>query len=255
MDTADPQGGPGRILIELGACPSTQDVVREHALAGAPAGTVCTAEHQTAGRGRRGRTWTETPGTALMFSYLARLSRPPAELGPLSLVVGISLAEALPLGPRLRWPNDLVIGDRKLGGILVELVTPPAGDPFAVIGVGINANLTAAQLPPTDRLPATSLLVEGGEPVDRTALRGLLLVALDRDLAAFDRDGFGPFAERWSALDQIAGRDLELRLPDGAIRGRCDGVDTEGRLLVAGRAYAAGEVERVLGGSAHPPTV
>ena len=247
MDTADPQGGPGRILIELDACPSTQDVVRERALEGAPAGTVCTAEHQTAGRGRRGRTWTEAPGTALMFSYLARPARPPAELGPLSLVVGISLAETLPLDPRLRWPNDLVLGDRKLGGILVELATPPDAAPFAVIGVGINANLTAEQLPPTDRLPATSLLVEGGAPVDRAALRGRLLDALDRDLAAFDRDGFGPFAPRWAALDQLAGRDLELRLPDGVAAGLCGGVDGDGRLLIDGRPYAAGEVERVLG--------
>ncbi len=247
MDAPDPHRDDDRILIALDACPSTQDVVREQALQGAPAGTVCTAEHQTAGRGRRGRTWTETPGTALMFSYLARPARPPAELGPLSLVVGISLAETLPLGPRLRWPNDLVLGDRKLGGILVELATPPDAAPFAVIGVGINANLTAEQLPPTDRLPATSLLVEGGAPVDRTALRERLLGALDRDLAAFDRDGFGAFAARWAALDQLAGRELELRLPDGVVAGRCGGVDGDGRLLVGERAYAAGEVERVLG--------
>lgn len=247
MDAPDPHRDDDRILIALDACPSTQDVVREQALQGAPAGTVCTAEHQTAGRGRRGRTWTETPGTALMFSYLARPARPPAELGPLSLVVGISLAETLPLGPRLRWPNDLVLGDRKLGGILVELATPPDAAPFAVIGVGINANLTAEQLPPTDRLPATSLLVEGGAPVDRTALRERLLGALDRDLAAFDRDGFGAFAARWAALDQLAGRELELRLPDGVVAGRCEGVEGDGRLLLDGRAYAAGEVERVLG--------
>lgn len=248
MDAPDPQRGHARILIELESCPSTQDVLREQALGGAPAGSVCTAEHQTAGRGRRGRSWTEAPGTALMFSYLARPARPPAELGPLPLVVGISLAETLPLGPRLRWPNDLVLGERKLGGILVELATPPDGDPFAVIGVGINANLAADQLPPTDRLPATSLLVEGGVPIDRPALRERLLAALDRDLAAFDRDGFAPFAARWAAVDQLAGTTVELRLPTGAVRGRCDGVDGEGRLLVDGVPHAAGEVERVLGG-------
>ncbi|MFM7552221.1 MAG: biotin--[acetyl-CoA-carboxylase] ligase [Actinomycetota bacterium] len=247
MDAPDPPRPDARILIALEACPSTQDVVREQALQGAPAGTACTAEHQTAGRGRRGRTWTETPGTALMVSYLARPARPPSELGPLPLVVGIALAEALPLGPRLRWPNDLVLGNHKLGGILVELATPPDGAPFAVIGVGINANQTAAQLPPTDRLPATSLLVEGGAPVDRAALRSRLLEALDEALAVFDRDGFAAFAGRWSALDDLAGRPLELRLPDRAVTGRCDGVDAEGRIVVGGEAYAAGEVERVLG--------
>ncbi|MGA0121393.1 MAG: biotin--[acetyl-CoA-carboxylase] ligase [Gaiellales bacterium] len=246
MDAEDPQRGRGRNVITRATCPSTQDVVREEGLAGAPAGTVCVTDHQTAGRGRRGRTWSDPPGTAVMFSYLARPTLAPAALGPLPLVVGVALADALPLEVGLRWPNDLVLGAGKVGGILVELVTPPAGPPFAVIGVGINANLTATQLPPTDRLPATSLLVEGGAPVDRVALLERLVVALDDALAGFAADGFAPFRARFDRRDRLRGCTLELRLGDRVVSGVAGGVDDEGRLLIGDTAYAAGEVERVI---------
>ena len=131
---------------------------------------------------RRGRTWSDPPGKALMFSYLARPTRALAELSSLSLVVGIAVAESLPLPTQLRWPNDLVVAGGKVAGILVELVTPATGPPFAIIGIGINANLTRDELPPTDRLPATSLLVEGGVEIDRIALLESLAARLDAAL-------------------------------------------------------------------------
>ena len=237
---------PQRNVITRVSCPSTQDIVRDEALAGAPAGTIAVTDHQSAGRGRRGRTWSDPPGKALMFSYLARPSRPLAELAPLTLVVGIVVAEALPVPTRLRWPNDLVIGGGKVGGILVELITPAEGDPFAVVGIGINANVTADELPPTDRLPATSLLVEGGTEVDRIALLERIADGLDAALALFDREGFAPFLPRYAALDALAGHPLVLRLPEGELSGAAEGVDAHGRLLIDGRALSAGEVERVL---------
>ena len=237
---------PQRNVITRVSCPSTQDIVRDEALAGAPAGTIAVTDHQSAGRGRRGRTWSDPPGKALMFSYLARPARALAELAPLTLVVGVVVAESLPVPTLLRWPNDLVIGGGKVGGILVELVTPTDGAPFAVIGIGINANLTADELPPTDRLPATSLLVEGGAEVDRVALLERIASGLDAALALFDRDGFAPFLPRYAALDALAGHTIALRLPDGEQSGTAEGVDTDGRLRVQGRAFSAGEVERVL---------
>lgn len=240
-----------RNVITRVTCPSTQDIVRDEALAGAPAGTICVTDHQSAGRGRRGRTWEAPPGKALMLSYLARPERALAELAPLTLVVGIVVAEALPVPTRLRWPNDLVIDAGKVGGILVELVTPPDGPPFAVVGIGINANLTADELPPTDRLPATSLLVEGGAEVDRIALLEVLGAGLDAAFAVFDTGGFAPFAERYAALDGLAGHRVTLRLPQAEATGTAIGVNATGhlRLLIEGGAeqtFAAGEVERVL---------
>ena len=251
MDDAAPHRPGPRNIITRASCPSTQDIVRDEALAGAPAGTICVTDHQTAGRGRRGRTWSDPPGKALMFSYLARVTRPPEELATLSLLVGIVVAESLPLGPRLRWPNDLVLNEGKVAGILVELVTPPDQPLFAIIGIGINANLTAEELPPTDRLPATSLLVEGGEEVDRIALLERLADGLDAALDEFDRDGFAPFVPRYAALDGLAGHAITLKLPHDSLSGTAAGIDPRGQLLLrleddSEQAFSAGEVERVL---------
>lgn len=251
MDDAAPHRPGSRNVITRASCPSTQDIVREEALAGAPAGTICVTDHQTAGRGRRGRTWSDPPGKALMFSYLARVTRAPEELATLSLLVGIVVAESLPLGPRLRWPNDLVLNGGKVAGILVELVTPPDQPLFAIIGIGINANLTADELPPTDRLPATSLLVEGGTEVDRVALLERLGDGLDAALEQFDREGFAPFVARYAALDGLAGHTVTLSLPGGSATGTADGIDAHGHLLLrladgSEQAFSAGEVERVL---------
>ena len=244
------RSGP-RNIITRASCPSTQDIVRDEALAGAPTGTICVTDHQTAGRGRRGRTWSDPPGKALMFSYLARVSRAPAELATLSLLVGIVVAESLPLAPQLRWPNDLVLNGGKVAGILVELVTPPDQPLFAIIGIGINANLTADELPPTDRLPATSLLVEGGEEIDRIALLEALAAGLDAALELFDREGFAPFVARYAALDGLAGHAITLKLPQESLPGTAVGIDAQGHLVLrladgSEQAFSAGEVERVL---------
>ncbi len=251
MDAKELQPSGGRNVITRVHCPSTQDIVREEALAGAPAGTVAVTDHQTAGRGRRGRSWVDTPGKALMFSYLARPMRPLAELSTLSLVVGVAVCESLPVATRLRWPNDLVVGGAKVAGILVELVTPPSGQALAIIGIGVNANLTAAELPPTDRLPATSLLLEGAGEVDRVQLLSTLAAALDRALLEFDATGFSGVLDRYHALDGLRGHAITLRVGARTLAGVAAGVDPEGRLLLrvadgSTQAFSAGEVERVL---------
>lgn len=247
MDPAEP---PPRNVITRISCPSTQDIARDEALAGAPAGTAVIADHQTAGRGRRGRTWVDPPGKALMFSYVARPTRPVAEFGPLALVAGIAVAECLPGDVGLRWPNDLVLGDAKVAGILAEAVTPADGPAFAVLGIGINANLTADELPPTDRLPATSLLVATGAEVDRVALFEAVAANLDAALADYDAGGFAALHARYAARDALHGHSVTLRLPDASVTGVAVGLDDVGRLMldVAGdrQAFAAGEVERVV---------
>ncbi len=237
-------------MITRPSCPSTQDLLRDEALAGAPAGTAVITDHQTAGRGRRGRTWSDPPGKALMFSYLARPTLPVADLSPLALVVGIAVAEALPVAATLRWPNDLIVEGAKVAGILVELVTPSDGPPFAIIGIGINANLTEEELPPTDRLPATSLLLHTGGEVDRAALFETIAAGLDAILEEFNVHGFAGLLERYAALDGLAGHEITLRLADREVAGTAAGVDAIGRLLITtargSEALLAGEVERVL---------
>ena len=241
--------GAGRRVLRFEAVPSTQDVIREEARAGAPAGTVAIAAHQTAGRGRRGRTWLDPARGMLMLSYLARPTRPAAEVSALALVAGLAVAESLPCPTRLRWPNDIVVDLGKVAGILLEGAAAPTGR-FAIIGIGINVNVPAEDLPPTDRLPAASILTASGATTDIRALEIELLNALDRAIGTFDAHGFAALRARFEALDDLIGRRLVVRTPNGPIEGHGAGVDDQGRLRVrddAGTIHvlASAEVERV----------
>jgi BirA family transcriptional regulator, biotin operon repressor / biotin---[acetyl-CoA-carboxylase] ligase len=230
-------------------CASTQDIVRAAAANGAPEGFVAVADHQTAGRGRRGRTWSDEPGEALMFSLLLRPERPTEQLAPLALVLGIAVAEAMP-GARLRWPNDVVTGGAKLAGILTELETPTAGGRYVVAGIGINVNTPADGLPATDRLPATSLLAETGQRHDRMSLLHDLLGRIQATYREWEELGFPALFDRFRALDDLAGREVVLQLGDGITEGVAAGVDGTGRLVVqladgSEHRLDAGEVVRV----------
>jgi BirA family biotin operon repressor/biotin-[acetyl-CoA-carboxylase] ligase len=132
----------------------------------------------------------------------------------------------------VRWPNDVVVDGRKLAGVLPEL-----RDGKLVLGVGINAGMSEQELPADTRVPATSLLVLTGRPVDRVTLLADLLVELEHRYDAFERDGFAGL-ER----DELRGRRVVLA---GAAAGVSGGVDEQGRLLVDGRAHSSAEVERV----------
>lgn len=245
----------GRHAALLAECPSTQDVVREAAAAGAPEGYVAVTDHQTAGRGRRGRTWSDEPGAALMCSLLLRPEAPTSELAPLALVLGIAVAESLPAAARVRWPNDVVVGGAKVAGILTELETPADGGRYVVAGIGINVNTPPELLPPTDRLPATSLAIATGERQDRLALLQRLLAAVEDAYGAWARGGFGALLDRFAALDDLAGRRVELQLGTETVAGTAAGVDAGGRLVLrladgTERLLDAGEVVRVRDGAA-----
>ncbi len=231
-------------------CGSTQDLVRVAASEGAAEGFVAVADHQTDGRGRRGRTWADEPGESLMFSLLLRPDAPTESLAPLALVIGIGLAEALPVPARLRWPNDIVVGGAKVAGILTELETPAPGDRYVIVGIGINANTPADRLPPTDRLPATSLLAETGQRQDRLTLLHDVTESVDAAYGTWRESGFAALLDRYRSLDDLAGRDVVLRLGGETVAGRAGGIDEGGRLVVTlpgggQRRLAAGEVVRV----------
>ena len=165
-------GRPGYVYVER--CPSTQRL-----LAGADEGGVAVAEEQTEGRGRLGRQWVAAPGTSVLFSVLLRPSvaveRLP-ELTPLAAeATAEALAEVAAVRPTLKEPNDVLIGERKVAGILGE-----ARDGVVTLGIGINVNVPPGELPTETRLPATSLLAETGNRVDRAELLVTLLERLER---------------------------------------------------------------------------
>ncbi len=203
-------GAPHLHLREIG---STSDRARELAQAGAPHGTLVTTDHQVAGRGRQGRTWTTPPGRALTMSLVLRDVTP-----LLPLAAGVAVAEAIGPAAAIKWPNDVLVGERKVAGILAE-ARPQQG--WAILGIGINVALRPEDLPPELRDRAGTL---GRAPEDLPAVLTAVLDALARRLAQPP----ATLLDAWRARDVLAGRVVTW---EGG-RGTADGVDDEGRLRV-----------------------
>lgn len=196
-----------------------------------------TAEYQSAGRGRRSRGWFAPPGGAICLSLSWTFPQLPRGLGALGLATGVWALRALGrcgVGDvRLKWPNDLVVEDRKLGGILVELRTERAGHAFVVIGIGLNVALGKPMLERVLESGTSAIDLASLTPaVDRNALAAALVAAFVEGLLQFAREGFDAFAAEWRGLDALAGRAVEVRLEEGIVAGHARGIDAEGALCV-----------------------
>jgi BirA family biotin operon repressor/biotin-[acetyl-CoA-carboxylase] ligase len=169
------RGRFGKVYRYAELSPSTQRLLEE----GDAEGTVAVAEEQSEGRGRLGRSWHAPPRTSVLVSVLLRPVVPPARLPELSLIAGGAVAEAIAevtgIDPAIKFPNDVLIGGRKVAGILAE-----ASDGRVALGIGVNANQTEEQLPPETQLSPTSLRVETGDLVDRAKLLAAILAHLER---------------------------------------------------------------------------
>jgi BirA family transcriptional regulator, biotin operon repressor / biotin---[acetyl-CoA-carboxylase] ligase len=223
---------------------STNREAADLARAGAPEGVVVVADHQTAGRGRLGRTWEAPPGSSLLMTVLLRPALEAARLHLVTMAVALAAsdacAEVAGFAPELKWPNDLVVQDRKLAGILAETGFEGSAPRWVVVGIGVNVNWPE-ELPPTLSGIAVAANHLAGHTVDRERLLARLLVQLTR---------------RYSSLDSVAadyrsrcatiGRDVRVELPGETLRGRGVDVDDAGRLVVdtgdCVRAVAVGDV-------------
>jgi BirA family transcriptional regulator, biotin operon repressor / biotin---[acetyl-CoA-carboxylase] ligase len=231
---SDP-GLDGRWRVEiLDESPSTNADVVQRARGGEPAGLVVVTEHQTAGRGRLDRTWETPRGVALTFSLLVSPAGVPLTRWPwLPLLSGLAVVDAVSevtdVAPTLKWPNDVMVGERKIAGILVELVEHPSGA-AAVVGIGLNVSASRDQLPVET---ATSLALEGAAAVDRTALLRAALTAFSSRYDAWvGAAGEGVRASYLQACSTI-GRHVRADLPGGdTVSGTAVDVDAEGRLHV-----------------------
>lgn len=226
------------------------DSTNSRLLAQAAAGpAACVAEFQSAGRGRRGRAWHAPFGAAVCVSLAYPFAQLPAGFGGIGLVAGVAVADALAaLGYArvgLKWPNDLVIGDAKLGGLLVESRSEAGGNTRAVVGVGLNWRIPTAELARVEQ-PWTDLAAEPGTLVSRDALVAALLNSLMVALEEFAAHGFAPFRARWGAYDALVGRPVRVAVGADAIDGMAAGIDGEGALRVATadgvRRFTAGDV-------------
>ena len=228
----------GRTLHFFPVVASTNEVLYELALAGAPAGSMVLADFQTAGKGRLGRRWEAPAGTSLLFSLLFRPGWPAAQAAWLTMMAGLATAEAVAgltgVVVGLKWPNDVMIhtadGWRKVGGLLLAGDVTGERVELALMGIGLNVNMLAAELPAEVATPATSLRLASGQPVARAALLGRLLGRLERLYEAAER-GESP-RPGWEA--RLITRHQPVRVTQGGqtLEGVAVGTDEWGQLLV-----------------------
>lgn len=239
----------GRFDVDaLDECDSTNSELMRRADRGAPSGTVVVADRQSAGRGRRGRSWLSTAGDSLTFSVLWRFPGSAAQLGGLSLAIGAGLAEALEqlgaAGIRVKWPNDLLLGTgddfAKLAGILIESSSDRRGCQV-IIGIGLNLAAPPGDFPQ----PVAGLDRAFAVLPERHALLAALLGGVVQALDTFAVDGFFGLKSKWQRYHAWQGLPVRI-IGDGteALSGTCLGVDDDGALLLA---TAAG-TERIVAG-------
>ncbi len=223
---------PGWVVRYTAETGSTNDLARRAGEAGDTEKTLFVTDHQTEGRGRRGRDWLEVPGSGLLFSLL--FQRHQSQPFLLTMVCSVAACEAIeklaPLRAEIKWPNDLMVNGRKLGGVLTEVNWSP-GHPFAVVGMGINVNLDRSTVPGVPD-NATSLLRETGRQLSRQRLLYEILLHLDA-LLALDLRQLEPVArERWAS--RLWRRSQKVVVAEGnqQLEGTFEDVAEDGALLL-----------------------
>jgi BirA family biotin operon repressor/biotin-[acetyl-CoA-carboxylase] ligase len=239
----------GRDIRVFERTTSTNDLIARLARDGIREGAVVFAESQSRGRGRLGRLWISPPRKGLWFSILLRPDLPPQSATQLTVAAATALARAVALQtrlvPEIKWPNDILIRGRKVAGILTELTAELDHVKEVVLGIGVNVNLDAAELPHDLRRTATSLKIESGQAVDRAELAVAVLRELDGDYERIRRGQFELVAGEWQQRCGTLGREVSIRIGDRVIRGRAESLDAEGALLLRTQH---GRLERILGG-------
>jgi BirA family biotin operon repressor/biotin-[acetyl-CoA-carboxylase] ligase len=217
---------------------STNTEAKRLAREGAPEGTLIVADAQTKGRGRLGRSWVSPPGTGLYLSIILRPDCPADWLPKLTLTAGVAVASTIRqtgLTPQLKWPNDILIADRKVGGILTEAVFDRRRINFAILGIGVNVNMERNELPISIRNLAGSLRLGLGEPLSRIHLIQTLLQQIEQWYESFQTGLFATILETWSEFDTTLGREVEVFLPEKRLAGVAEALGPDGTLLVRDR--------------------
>lgn len=237
---------PGFHIHHVQRTGSTQDLARTAARAGAPSWSCWVAEEQTAGRGRQGRSWVTPPGTALLMSVLLR--PPAAALGLVPLTAGLAVVDAVveasgvTLG--LKWPNDVMHGQRKLAGILAEVESAAPGEPATVV-LGIGVNLTVPYFPPD--IPGVSLHQLAEQLAGKDHFQDVLLRALRRRMSMLEGDGTAQILEDYRRASVLFGQRVRAETSNGHIDGIARDIDITGALLIE----VDGSVKRLLAGDVH----
>ncbi len=239
----------GRDIRVFQKTTSTNDVIEKLARDGVREGVVVFAESQSGGRGRLGRKWISPAQKGLWFSVLLRPDLRPQEATRLTVASATALARAIEsdtgLKPEIKWPNDILIGGRKVAGVLTELNAELDHVKYVVLGIGVNVNLNAGEIPAELGKAATSLKIETGAAVSRPELAATLLRELDEDYHRVCAGCFAAVADEWEAKCSTLGHEVVIRVGDRQMRGRAESLGEDGALLLR---TDHGHLERIVGG-------
>lgn len=226
--------------IPISVVPVTGSTNEDLLRAGVPEGArsvVLLAEHQSAGRGRRGRAWISGVGRSVCCSVAWRLRGGAQTLEGFSLAVGLRLAEALTdrgiTGLMVKWPNDLLVEGAKVGGVLIEVTGDPTADCLVVVGVGLNLYQPMGQFEVGYRVGS---LFGAGAHLGRNQVAGIVVDAVLSVCDEYPESGFRPLMQRWSRFDFLKGREVFLTGSVGSPSGICEGVSDRGALKVRSRS-------------------
>ncbi|RME19205.1 MAG: biotin--[acetyl-CoA-carboxylase] ligase [Candidatus Zixiibacteriota bacterium] len=240
----------GNVIHAFKTVKSTNDLAMQLAESGAPEGTIVTAEQQTRGRGRLGRSWHSPPGTGIYVSIILRPRFKPERAPGLSIMTALALAEVInrycPGETHIKWPNDLLLGNRKAAGILTELSADRGRIHHVIVGVGINVNQGVGHFPEGLRDTATSLRRFLKRKVRRVELLQRFLRRFEREYAEYRRHGLRKAQARLKRYSSLLGSEVVVRSGPSTIAGTAADIDRDGRLILltpdSRRAISAGEV-------------
>lgn len=244
----------GRNLVYYEKVDSTNNIAKKLADKGAADGTIVLAEEQTGGRGRLDRTFFSPFAQGLWFSVILRPHFPPMEVSKMTLVAAVALTKALRkfglIHCGIKWPNDILVHDKKIVGILTELNASVEKINYLVMGIGINTTVEKKDLPKELKKTTTSFAMED-IPVKQNELFVEILQQLEKYYAIVHEHGFAPVLEEWKTLSCMLGRTVEVTETNRSYQGKAVDIDDNGNLLVD----TGQSVEHVLAGDVHVRSV
>jgi BirA family biotin operon repressor/biotin-[acetyl-CoA-carboxylase] ligase len=244
----------GSLIEVMGRVDSTNEVAKQHVLQDCGEGLVILADSQTSGKGRAGRSWESAPGVGIYFSTVIYPGEKKELLPLFTLMAGVAAISAIQelcqAQTTLKWPNDILSGDKKLCGILCETCVAANGDLAVVIGIGINVNQVT--FPQEIQATATSMkILNDGASADRNALIQSLMHHIDSEYMAINlTEGAEKLIAKWSSHSDLLGKKITFKVGNASIQGQAMGLNEVGNLIIATQdgkqtAYSAGEITKI----------
>jgi BirA family transcriptional regulator, biotin operon repressor / biotin---[acetyl-CoA-carboxylase] ligase len=232
---------------------STNAYAKRFAEQGAGEGEIVLAEAQTRGRGRLGRPWVSPPFVNLYFSVILRPQLPPIHAPQITLMAAVALADTISRfngsPPAIKWPNDILVGGKKLAGVLTESACDSGRIAFVILGVGVNLNYPAAAMPDEIRERATSMITLTRTRICREAFLRRLIQDLDRCYGELQEGGFASLALRWEAFFGLRGKKVRAEMIGEVLIGTAKGIDRDGALIIEDEQ---GKQHRIVAGDVIP---